>query len=94
MLVTHGRALIVAVRHPNGGGDMEGSIFMMVDLGEEDAASVRGGNPIQIAAMLTAAFGAGFNFGYFELAPRLFDESGSSTFLFNEAFSWTCCSCS
>jgi predicted RecA/RadA family phage recombinase len=73
MLVTHGRALTVAVRHPHAGGDMEGQISRIVELPEEDAAGIRGGNPIQIAAMLVGAFGAGFNFGYYELAPRLFD---------------------
>lgn len=48
---------------------------MMVELGEEDAACIRGGSPdpVTVSAMLVGAFAAGFRFGYYDLAPRLFD---------------------
>ena len=46
---------------------------MVIALTEDDALQIQGGSPVQIATLFVGAFGAGFRYGYFTLAPRLFD---------------------
>ena len=45
--------------------------YQIVELSEEEAFGVSGGN-YNIPAMVIGAFAAGFNFGYYELGPRIF----------------------
>ena len=52
---------------------MEGQHTAVSDLSSEESSQVRGGSPLQIATLIVGAFGAGFKFGYYDLAPRLFD---------------------
>lgn len=44
----------------------------LIELSPEEAALIDGGNIYQPALMLMAAFGAGFNFGFHVLGPRIF----------------------
>ena len=72
--MTHGRALTAgSTHHSNGGGKMEDYNPMVIALTEDDALQIQGGSPVQIATLFVGAFGAGFRYGYFTLAPRLFD---------------------
>jgi hypothetical protein len=50
------------------GPEMEG----MLDLGEAEMESIRGGNYVRAATLLLACFGAGFSFGYNVIGPAIF----------------------
>jgi hypothetical protein len=73
MLVTHGRALTYLSVTRTRERKMDVQSVAVIELDSEEASQIGGGNPLGVATLLIGAFGAGFRFGYYELAPRLFD---------------------
>ena len=51
---------------------VEATVDGVTELTEEESESIGGGTAVQVATFFAACFGAGFEFGFSRLGPRLF----------------------